>query len=253
MSDAHPLGRFTWYNLMTSDPQGAVDFYTRVIGWNTVLWEGPGYTMWANGETTLGGLRQLPDDAESPPHWVAYVATPDLDATLGKATGLGAAVMVPSTPIPTVGRFAVIRDPQGAYIALFTADGEAAGHDGPPEVGEFSWHELMTTDHAAAFDFYHALFDWEKDEAFDMGPMGVYQLFSRHGVQQGGIFNKPDEVPVPAWLYYVRVDDADAAAERVKAAGGQVVNGPMEVPGGDRIAQCTDPQGAMFAMHSKKK
>jgi len=67
------------------------------------------------------------------------------------------------------------------------------------------------------------------------------------------MFNRPPGVQAPPnWLQYIRVDSADAAAERVKASGGQILNGPMEVPGGDRIAQCMDPQGAAFAVHSRK-
>lgn len=253
MSDSHPLGRFTWYDLMTSDPKGAVDFYTRAIGWGTQQWDQQPYTMWTNGGAPLGGVVQLPENAEAPPHWLSYVATPDIDATVGKAKKLGAEVRIPPTPIPTVGRFAVLHDPQGAAFALFTAESQAPGQDGPRQVGEFSWHELMTTDYAAAFDFYHALFAWEKGEAHDMGPLGIYQLFVRHGVPQGGIFNKPEEAPVPAWLYYVRVGDIEETVGRVKGAGGQVIHGPIEVPGGDRIAQCTDPQGTMFAVHATKK
>ncbi|MEJ2547342.1 MAG: VOC family protein, partial [Gemmatimonadota bacterium] len=61
---------------------------------------------------------------------------------------------------------------------------------------------------------------------------------------------RPPEMPIGAWIFYVRVDDIEAAVERVKAAGGQVLNGPMEVPGGDRVAQCQDPQGAVFALHA---
>jgi len=84
-----------------------------------------------------------------------------------------------------------------------------------------------------------------------MGPMGIYQIFERDGVQLGGMFTAPpaDTIP-PNWLAYVRVDSADRAAERVTKAGGKVVNGPMDVPGGSRIAQCMDPQGGMFAVHS---
>ena len=68
------------------------------------------------------------------------------------------------------------------------------------------------------------------------------------------MFNKPPEMPFPPnWLQYIQVDSADGAAERVKANGGQVLNGPMDVPGGDRIAQCLDPQGGAFAVHSSGK
>jgi hypothetical protein len=70
----------------------------------------------------------------------------------------------------------------------------------------------------------------------------------------GGMFNKTPEMPAPPhWLYYVRVDDVDRVAGEVPKAGGTVLNGPMDVPGGDRIAQCMDPQGAAFAIHHTKK
>jgi hypothetical protein len=88
----------------------------------------------------------------------------------------------------------------------------------------------------------------------DMGPLGTYQMYGLSSdAPMGGIYNKPAEMPMPAWLPYAMVDDATAGAERVKKAGGQVINGPMEVPGGDWIAQGIDPQGAMFAIHSAKQ
>ena len=67
--------------------------------------------------------------------------------------------------------------------------------------------------------------------------------------------NKPANmanVP-PNWQIYFRVPDVDAAAERIKAAGGKILNGPMDVPDGDRIVNAMDPQGAAFGLHHKKK
>ena len=81
-----------------------------------------------------------------------------------------------------------------------------------------------------------------------MGPMGTYQIFLAGDQPIGGMFNKPPAVPSPFWLYYVNVKSIDAATETVKGNGGQVINGPMEVPGGSWIVQCKDPQGAMFAL-----
>jgi predicted enzyme related to lactoylglutathione lyase len=83
--------------------------------------------------------------------------------------------------------------------------------------------------------------------------MGTYQLFAAGGYAIGGMMTKPAQVPAPAWLYYFVVPAIDAAVERVKAAGGQVLNGPMEVPGGAWIIQCLDPQGAMFALVAAKR
>ena len=84
-----------------------------------------------------------------------------------------------------------------------------------------------------------------------MGPMGVYLIFGRNGKQLGGMFNKPAEMPGgPAWLGYVRVKDVNQTVNKVKSARGTLINGPMEVPGGDWIAQFVDPYGAMFAVHA---
>jgi hypothetical protein len=85
-----------------------------------------------------------------------------------------------------------------------------------------------------------------------MGPMGVYHLFGNADGEVGGIMTKPAQVPVACWCYYFEVSDVDAAAERVKLAGGVVVNGPMDVPGGSRVVKATDPQGANFALVKSK-
>lgn len=256
MSESTPAGRFVWHDLMTTDPDAAEEFYKAAVDWGTTVWEDleKPYTMWTIGETSIGGVMELPEEARSqgaPPHWLAYIATPDVDETVKSASKLGASTYVEPMDIPTVGRFAVLADPQGAVFAVFTAEGEAPGHDGPSGQGEFSWHELATTDYAAAFDFYATLFGWEKAEAIDMGEAGIYQIYGRGGLPLGGMFDKPDEMPgPPAWLHYIMVDDVHARVEKIKELGGQILNGPMEVPGGDWIAQCLDPQGAAFAIHS---
>ena len=91
----------------------------------------------------------------------------------------------------------------------------------------------------------------------DMGDMGSYQLVSQSGgsdfaSMSGGIMPRPKEMPMPAWLFYFTVGDIDAAADRVTAGGGTILNGPMEVPGGAWIIQASDPQGAMFALVGSK-
>jgi predicted enzyme related to lactoylglutathione lyase len=83
-----------------------------------------------------------------------------------------------------------------------------------------------------------------------MGPAGIYQMYGVPGLELGGIYKKTDDMPgPPQWLYYVHVADLDAAVSTVKANGGTVIVGPMDIPGGGRIAMCLDPQGAPFALH----
>jgi predicted enzyme related to lactoylglutathione lyase len=247
-------GRFLWYDLMTEDPDAARSFYTKLIGWGTQQWEGPQpYTMWTNKDAPLGGVMTLPEEAKqggAPPHWLAYVGTENVDATVEQAQKLGAKVLVPGTDIPNAGRFAVLEDPQGAVFAVYTPPQGAPMSDAPPAPGEFSWHELATTDHGGAFEFYSRLFGWRKTESVDMGEAGTYQMYGQAERSLGGMFNKPPEMPAPCWLYYIKVDDVAQSVKQVEAMGGKVLNGPMEVPGGDQIAQCQDPQGAMFALHA---
>ncbi len=250
-------GRFYWYDLMTTDPEPAQSFYTKLIGWGTTQWEGmeQPYTMWTNGETPLGGVMPLPEEAKkagAPPHWLAYVLVAKVDDTLAQVKKLGGQVLVPGMDIPTVGRFGVFSDPQGAVIAAFTPlEVQPAG---PPKLGDVSWHELATSDPVAGFSFYEKIFGWKKGDSMDMGEMGIYQMYTREGgeLPLGGIFQRPKEMPVSAWLYYIKVKDVHESVEKVKKLGGKVLNGPMEVPGGDFIAQCMDPQGAAFALHSTK-
>jgi len=82
--------------------------------------------------------------------------------------------------------------------------------------------------------------------------MGAYQMFATGGPTVGGMMKRTPEMPVSCWLYYFNVAGIDAAVKRVTVAGGKVLNGPHEVPGGVWIAQCLDPQGAMFAMVGPK-
>ena len=187
------------------------------------------------------------------PMWMGYIGVDDVDAFAQRVTAAGGAVRRPPEDIPGVGRFAVVADPDGAGFMLFRGVGEMPAPAAGGTAGHIGWHELHAGNGERAFAFYSGLFGWTKAEAMDMGPMGVYQLFATGGAPVGGMMTKTADMPMPAWLYYFNVDAVDAAMARVKDAGGQVVNGPMEVPGGSWIAQCTDPQGAMFAMVGAKR
>ncbi|PTQ09416.1 glyoxalase [Sphingomonas oleivorans] len=252
MSDIH--GRFVWYELISPDREASKRFYGDVMGWGAEDTQMPGmvYTMFNIDGTPVAGLMDLPEP-NARPGWTGYVAVDDVDGTVEQVKRLGGSVHVPPTDIADVGRFSIVADPQGAVLALFTSlhpeRDQPAAPGAPARVG---WHELAAVDWEKAFAFYSELFGWQKAEGIDMGEMGIYQLFSAGGQPIGGMFNKPPTVPAPAWLFYVNIGDIDAAIERVKAGGGQILNGPMQVPGGDWIVQSIDPQGAMFALVGKR-
>jgi predicted enzyme related to lactoylglutathione lyase len=252
-------GRFVWHELMTTDPKAAQTFYTQVVGWKTSKMEGGEipYDFWLTGDTPdtmIGGLMAMQPDAlkmGAPSAWTAYTEVPDTDATVAQAVKLGATVLLAPTTVEQAGRFAILQDPQGAVFAVIKS-ATPLQPETDPKVGEFSWHELGTSDQAGAITFYEQLFGWEKKSEFDMGKMGMYYMFGRDRFTYGGIMQKAADAPPTHWLHVVRVaDTADAAAVRAKKAGGTLILGPMDVPGGDRIAVLSEPLGAVFAVHSK--
>lgn len=252
MSAAH----FVWHELMTTDAPAATAFYGAVLGWTTTVSPMPDgdYMLASAAGTQVAGLMALPAAAAAAgarPGWTGYVAVADVDAQAAAVQAAGGMVCHPATDIPGVGRFATVADPHGAVFNLF----KGSGSDAPPlssagAPGTVGWNELYANDLDSAWAFYGGLLGWVKDTAVDMGPMGTYQLFApAAGLPAvGGMMKRPPEVPVACWLHYFNVAAVDAAADRVRAAGGQVLNGPMQVPGGSWIIQCQDPQGAMFAL-----
>jgi predicted enzyme related to lactoylglutathione lyase len=252
-------GQNVWFDLMTSDVAAAKRFYSEVIGWKTEDWKDSDpknpYTMWKIGERPIGGVMGTPAEAAGvPPHWMAHTKVDDVDATVAEAKKLGGSVHKPAWDIPNVGRLAILADPQGAAFSVYKPS-EDTPTAPPSQAGEFSWAELNTTDYESAWKFYSQLFGWKATESMDMGEgMGMYFMFSDPDkVTKGGMSNMAKTMNAPAhWLHYVTVDDINGAVERVKSKGGKVLNGPMDVPGGDVIAQCQDPQGGFFALHARK-
>jgi len=251
------LGRPLWYELMTTDMKAAEAFYKTVVGWNTSPFEGAGqpYTMFKrSGDASVGGVMAKPAEVKAPPFWAMYVGVPKIEDAAATIKRLGGKPHTEIIEIPGVGRMQLMMDPQGAVFYIYEPAGTDQRPEAAPEVGEASWHELMTTDAPAAMRFYQQVFGWQPSEAMDMGEMGKYQMFNRPHGMIGGMMNKPPamaSVP-PNWQIYFRVPDVHAAADRIKANGGKILNGPMEVPGGDWTVNAMDPQGAAFGLHSKK-
>ncbi len=256
MTDMH--GGPCWYELGTSDLDGAERFYGAVLGWSVKDsgMEGFEYRLASHGGDLVAGMMSLAaQEGTPPPNWTIYFAVDDCDAAAAAVDKAGGKVYQGPADIPNTGRFAVLADPQGAVFGVLQPlpmEGGGAGNafDQKKE-GHGNWQELMSTDPEAGFAFYAGLFGWRKSTAVDMGEMGIYQLFSHNGADIGGMMGLGN-APVPAWLPYFGANGVDAAIERIEAAGGKLVHGPQEVPGGAFIAVAQDPQGAHFAVVGPK-
>ena len=246
-------GRFVWYELITTDVEAAMAFYTKVMGWGAWDASMPGKVcfLFSDGKASVSALTPLSDDARKigvTPSWVGYVGVDDVDATADRIKRLGGTVHGPPTDVSDISRFSIFTDPQMARLALFKwlKPGQQQLPE-PDARGHVGWHELIAADWEKALAFYGELFGWQREDA-GIGDTDEYQLFSAGGQTIGGMLTKPPTIPAPFWLYYFNVGDIDAAAQRVKAGGGQILDGPTEVPGGSWIIRCVDPQGALFAL-----
>jgi predicted enzyme related to lactoylglutathione lyase len=246
-------GQFIWYELTTPDVAAAQKFYPTFTGWGTQPFDDD-YTMWTTGGVPFAGIVRLTDAMREhgvPPNWMPYVESSNVDDTAAKVTSLGGQVVQSPRDIPGVGRYAVVQDPQGAVFGVYKSSrASSSGWDGTPVVGRFSWHELMTTDYVKAFEFYRALFGWEKTGEMDMGGGSMYFMFGKGDKMYGGMFNRPPEMAGmhPFWLVYIHVKDVGKAVATAIKAGATVHRPQMDIPGGS-IAILGDPQGAGFAVH----
>ena len=244
-------GAFSWPELMTADPDSAVKFYGKLLGWTNQVMPMPqgDYHLQMIGKQPVAGIMNLPQP-ELPTVWVHYITVDDVDAVAEAAVKLGGKVEVPPMDIPTVGRFCGLSDPQGAFFHVIKY-----AHDDSemPDVdfaeafttnGAFSWWHLITTDPAAASEFYSALLGWEIVE--QQMPSGPYQMIKVGDAGMGGIMKAWEPGIPPHWGAYVTVDDADATAAAATSAGGTILVPPTDIEQVGRFTTVQDPTGAVL-------
>lgn len=255
-------GSHVWYELLTPDPEGAKTFYDSVIGWNIEAQPSGemDYRMIGRADGgNAGGVMRLTDEMKSHgarPVWLGYVAVDDVDTAVSSIEGAGGKALMPAFDIPDIGRIALVADPQGNPFYVMTPTpppGDAKKESDVFSVTEaqhVGWNELSTADPAAARQFYGELFGWSSSDFMDMGEYGEYRFFD-HGSTRIGAVSGMVSGDAQGWRYYIRVPSVATSVEAVKAGGGTIAMGPMEVPGGDHIIVGKDPQGAEFALVGK--
>jgi len=250
-------GRWIWYELITPDMAGAKAFYGDLVGWTAQdMPPMPGaepYSIMSAAGNGVAGFMHLGEAMKAegmPPNWTGYICVDDCDAAAAKVKRLGGAVRREPLDIAGIGRFAIVADLAGAIFAIMKPIPPEGGRPDPDPkaLGQIGWHELMSGEVDPTFDFYAGLFGWTKGEAMEMGPAGAYQFYGNQDGNVGAMMKAPPEQPMPYWQFYFTVGDIDAASARITAGGGQILLGPMEVPGGQFVINGVDPQGAIFAV-----
>ncbi|MCD1146154.1 VOC family protein [Kocuria sp. LUK] len=250
-SNPWPAGTPCWVDLMASDLGRTQAFYRDVLGWDYTESQ-PEYGGYCNaqvGGEMVAGLSPTMEGMESAPHvWSVYLATNDIAARAAQAVEAGATQVYEPMEVGPFGSMAMLTDPTGAAFGLWQAD-EHVGFTRVEEPGAVAWCDLMTADPAAARDFYGRLFGYAYQ---DIGDESMpYALFTVPGGDRpaGGI-GGPDPNAgdtQPGWGVAFQVEDVDAAAERVRTAGGTVSSEPSDFEYG-RMAVATGPDGEVFVL-----
>jgi uncharacterized protein len=245
-------GSFIWYELLTTDPDAAAAFYGTVVGWTAQDSGQPGmdYRFFLAGEAGVGGFMALTPDMlahGARPGWFGYLAVEDVDRAVEEAVAAGSQVQMPAMTLDGVGRMAMIADPQGASLYVMRGFSDQASTSFAPErTGHVAWNELQAADPDAALSFY-GRFGLTHGGSMDMGEAGAYHFLHLGARAVGGVARCEEGVP-PGWTFYIAVPDIDAAQEAIARAGGRLLVGPHQIPGGDWIVIAHDPQGARFGL-----
>ena len=252
----NPHGDFVWYELLTNDPVAAKRFYDPVAGWS-IATEATGdidYRMIEAGDGPVGGTMTLTPDMTAhgaKPAWLGYIGVDDVDTTIAEIEERGGTVLMPAFDMDGVGRIAMAADPQGNpfYLIRGSSD-EISSSFAPDKPGHAAWNELQTSDLEAAKSFYPAVFGWTLGEVMPMGEMGDYQFIEHGGRMIGAMMKAPPGAPT-GWGFAFWNTDIDGAVERVRSGGGTVVEGPIEVPGDQRVIMARDPESVPFMLVGK--
>jgi predicted enzyme related to lactoylglutathione lyase len=256
----NPHGSFIWYELISPDPLASKAFYDAVVGWD-IEREPAGemdYRMIGNSAGgNSGGVMRLTDEMRghgARPMWLGYIGVDDVDAVVAAIGGDGGMALMPACDIAGVGRIALVADPQGVPFYVMTPtpppgqEGKESGAFSVDEPQHVRWNELSTDDPDSAIAFYGRHFGWGQEGDMDMGDMGKYRFIQAGGIGIGAVMRRMPQMPASAWTYYIGVEDIRRSAEAITSGGGRILQGPMEIPGGEYALNGLDPQGASFGL-----
>lgn len=242
-------GDFCWINVMTPDPAGAREFFSKVLGWTYGDMGGMGDLIQVGGKT-MGGMFDI-NAQGSPPNLRPVVApmvrVDNADAMVEKAGSLGGSGQ-PAMDVTENGRMAETVDPTGARLDLWQPKKEQGAEHDPEHHGGMSWFELLTTDVEKSVDFYRKLFGWTS-KVMHMPGMDYTTLAHEGRDIAGAMKITPEMGGMPSnWATYFTVDDADEAANKAMALGARIFVPPTDIPTVGRFSAMASPQGVMFSV-----
>lgn len=262
----YPAGVPCWVDTLQPDPEVALEFYGRLLGWEftepgPMPGDLPGQYFVARIQgRDVAGIGSTPGPDGSPSaFWNTYVRVDSIEKTVESAQRLGGRVLLGPLDALPAGRLAVLADLSGAAVCVW----EPYAREGAQlvnEPGTWTMSSLHTYEANRAREFYGAVFGWQATPGTHVvrwrlpGYVGgePEQPFPRDIV---AVMAPSDEAastpPVPPhWNVNFRVDDTDATADDATRLGGKVIVPPQDTAIGLRSAALADPKGAAFSISS---
>src|SRR5215211_4926254 len=242
-------GTFSWTDLGTTDADAAKRFYGSLLDWefeDLPIPDGGTYSMALKDGKRVAALYAM-QQLERPAAWAAYVTVESADDSAARATELGASLVSEPFDVLEAGRMAVVQDPTGAVFAVWQPR-QSIGAELVNTPGTLTLNQLDTKDPERAERFYSELFGWRFEQVSDVD-QAYWGIYLGDRLNAGMLPIPAEDAAPPHWLVYFGGEDVDADGQRIGGLGGQVLVGPMPIPGG-RILVAQDPQGAVFALFS---
>lgn len=240
-----------WVDLVSSDVDKAKAFYGSLFGWTSedTGEEFGGYVNFSSDGHKVAGMIGNTPEIGSPDVWTTYISTDDIEATVNAVTEAGGTLMAPAMEVANLGSMAVLVDPAGAVFGVWQP-GSHIGFTKYNEPGSVTWDEHHSKDFTTSTDFYTKVFGWEIEKTSDSDDFRYYQGLINGETVAGMMDSKAflqDQVP-SHWAVYFSVADVDGATATAVDNGATVIRPAEDTPFG-RIADMTDPTGAMFKLH----
>ena len=269
--DGYIPGVPCWIDTSHPDPEAAVEFYSRLFGWEFEDVMPPG----SEGKYFIARIRggdvaavgSIAEGAPPVAMWNTYVWVESADEAASKVRDAGGRVVSEPFDVMDAGRMAVFTDPEGAAFCVWQAK-EHRGARIVNENGSLNFNDLNTRDVEGAKSFYGSVFGWrtlELEGGFAMWTLPGYgdylerddpelrkqmaEVDAPAGFEDvvASLNPIPDDQPdtPPHWGVTFAVDDADAVADTASELGGRVIVPPFDAPW-VRMTVIADPQGATF-------
>ncbi len=251
-SGEYLYGKFVWRDLLTYDVNATRKFYGELFGWQFRESNRGNYLTIIQNGVPIGGIVYVEEIKKKHyrAQWMSYLSVPDVDSALALVQEMGGTVLRKPQDIPQRGRFAIVRDSQGALLALLHT---TAGDPPDREIRDFEWlwEENLTENVTLGVEFYTRLVGYTAEPLNNPQIADTsfqYYVLKKDGKPRAGITHVPWQGVKPNWLPYIKVSDLQSLMEKVEKLGGKIYLAPHSEVRQGKVALIADPTGAVVAL-----